>query len=91
MDRDTFTGHDTILVGVSGSGQDGVDGARGGGVLRAIHTIRIIRTIRHPLSSNNSLRYMSSLPHSQRNRVIGITAPIPRGTILMLNSVLRAG
>jgi hypothetical protein len=68
-----------------GSDPDGADGGHGGGLLiiRAIiHTIR-----KHRWSSRSSPRYMSS----QRNRIIGITAKIPRGTIPISKSVLVAG
>jgi hypothetical protein len=63
---------------VSGLAQDGggADGVRGG-VLRSILTMR-----NHPLSSSNSLRYTSSQPLRKRRRVTGITAGIPRATIL---------
>ena len=63
---------------VSGLAQDGggADGVRGG-VLRSILTMR-----NPPLLSSSSLRYTSSQPLRKRKRVTGITAGIPRATIL---------
>jgi hypothetical protein len=67
-------------VVVSGSDQDGADGVRGG-VTYIIHTIHTILTIRNPLSSNSSLRNISSAPRNRSNSITGIFARIPKTTI----------
>ncbi|MGO9613550.1 MAG: hypothetical protein ACLPX5_11000 [Dissulfurispiraceae bacterium] len=78
-----YYGGVAIMVAASGLDRDGADGLRGGGArhtIGTIHTIRIIRT--RWLSSNSSLKHISSPPLNQQNSITGISARIPRATIL---------